>query len=48
LIFELRARDAQVGLLEKRVIELETENQRLWNAMRSTGELLGKLLREGD
>jgi hypothetical protein len=47
-ISELRAREVQVGVLEKRVSELEIENRRLWGAMRSTGELLQKLLHDDE
>jgi hypothetical protein len=48
LIFKLRDRESQVCLLEKRIAELETENQRLWDAMRSTGEMLEELLHDDE
>jgi len=48
LVFELRARETQVGVLEKLVVELEIENQRLWDAMHAAGELLQKLLHDDE
>jgi len=46
LISDLRAKEAEIAVLEKRVAELEAENNRLWGAMRATGELLRKSLPE--
>jgi hypothetical protein len=48
LISDLRAKEAEIAVLEKRVAELEAENRRLWGAMRATGELLRKFLPEGN
>jgi hypothetical protein len=45
---DLQAKEAQINALERRVAELEAENRRLWAAMRSTGELLGRLLHPDD
>jgi hypothetical protein len=48
LISKLRAKEVEIAVLEKRVAELEAENQQLWGAMRATGELLRKFLPEGE
>jgi hypothetical protein len=48
VIAALKAREAENSILRKRVAELETENRRLWDAMRATGEMLRKLAPEDD
>jgi hypothetical protein len=48
LMSDLRAKEAELAVLENRVAELEAENRRLWGAMRSTGELLRKFLPEDE
>jgi hypothetical protein len=48
MIAALKAREAENSSLRKRVVELEIENRRLWDAMRATGELLRKLVPEDD
>jgi hypothetical protein len=46
MIAALRVRDAENSVLRKRILELEIENRRLWDAMRATGELLRNLVAE--
>jgi hypothetical protein len=48
MIAALKAREAENSSLRKRVVELEVENRRLWDAIRATGELLRKLVPEDD
>ncbi|WP_158805824.1 hypothetical protein [Acidisoma sp. L85] len=48
MIAALKARDAENSVLRKRIIELEIENRRLWDALRATGELLRNLVAEDD
>jgi hypothetical protein len=48
VIAALKTREAENSILRKRVVELEIENRRLWDAMRATGELLRNLVAEDD
>jgi hypothetical protein len=48
MIAALKAREAENSILRKRVVELEIENRRLWDAMRATGELLRNLVPKDD
>jgi hypothetical protein len=48
VIAALKAREAENSILRKRVVELEIENRRLWDAMRATGELLRNFVPEED
>jgi hypothetical protein len=48
MIAALKAQEAENSILRKRVVELEIENRRLWDAMRATGELLRKLVPDED
>jgi hypothetical protein len=48
MIAALKAREAENSILRKRVVKLEAENRRLWDAMRATGELLRELAAEDD
>jgi hypothetical protein len=48
VIATLKAREAENSILRKRVVELEIENRRLWEAMRATGKLLRNLMPEDD
>ena len=45
---ELRAKDAQIVVLEQRISALEAENKHLWGAMHATGDLFRKLLTEDE
>jgi hypothetical protein len=45
---QLRAKEAEIAVLQRRLADLEAENGRLWGAMHSTGDLLRKLLTDDE